>query len=65
MALHRASLLPSAGLPGPAGPVDAFFTSLRMTTNVMDGNLPKRVEEDGNCSDALETPYVLIESMKA
>ena len=64
VALYRASLLPSAGRPGPAGPVDASFTSLRITTNAIDGNLPKRVEEDGNCSDALETPYVLIESMK-
>ena len=45
---------PHPGQPRPAGEVNAFFTSMRLTTNVTDEHLPYNVEEDGRGSYAVE-----------
>ena len=41
----------------PAGEVEAFFTSLRLTTNVIDDTLSYEVPEDGSSSCTVGTMW--------
>ena len=56
--------MPQAGHPGQVGEVEAFFTSWRLTTNVIDDNLPYEVHKYGTNSCAVVSTCGLFESIK-
>ena len=50
-------------IQGSRDQVDVFFTSLGLTSHVMDDNLPYEVQ-DGSSTYTVDTTYGVIESIK-
>ena len=64
VSLYKAFQMPQAVQPGQLGEVEPFFTSLRLTPNVMDNHLPYEVQTDGASSHRVETTCGMIQRIK-